>query len=204
MESLYSNLWAPFFRAKKKQIKFLEIGVDHGGSLQVWRRYFGDSAIIFGIDINPECIKYDNLFAQVRIGSQTDEVFLKKVIKEMGGIDIILDDGSHSMRDIRLSLEYLFPHLNYGGIYVIEDLHTSYWKTFGGGMNSKYNFYNFVRDLVDDMHHWYHGKPVKHHNISGDLSAINIYDSITVLNKNKTYKPAHSEIVKLILKKYFL
>jgi hypothetical protein len=112
----------------------------------------------------------------------------------MGGVDIILDDGSHFMSDIRLSLKYLFPHLNYGGIYVIEDLQTSYWKTFGGGINSKNNFYNFVRELVDDMHHWYHGKPAKHHKISGDLSAINIYDSIIVLNKNKTYKPAHSEI----------
>ena len=51
----------------------------------------------------------------------------------MGGIDIVLDDGSHNMKDIIVSLESLFPMLNDGGVYMIEDLHTAYWRKFGGG-----------------------------------------------------------------------
>ena len=78
-------------------VKFLEIGVNNGGSLQMWRRYFGPDAVICGIDINPDCAQYDGQSGMVRIGSQDDPEFLASVIEEMGGIDAVLDDGSHRM-----------------------------------------------------------------------------------------------------------
>src|SRR5215813_13910907 len=81
------------FRGRK--VRFLEIGVSKGGSLQMWRAYFGKDAIIFGIDIDDECLKYSGHAGQVRIGSQVDQSFLDSVVKEMGGLDIVLDDGSH-------------------------------------------------------------------------------------------------------------
>jgi 23S rRNA U2552 (ribose-2'-O)-methylase RlmE/FtsJ len=174
-------------------VKFLEIGVDRGGSLQMWRNYFGPQAIIFGIDINPECQKYDGLAGNVRIGSQIDQSFLKKVIDEMGGVDVILDDGSHSMKHVPLTLSYLFPCLSDTGIYMIEDLHTAYWKRFDGGYYSRANFFNTLRELVDDMHHWYHKRKLKFPAIAGDCSAIHIHDSIVVLEKNKVFRPVHSD-----------
>ena len=189
---LYDRYFSPF---RGQQVRFLEIGVGSGGSLQLWRKYFGDEAIIFGIDIDPECAKQNGIAGQVRIGSQTDHAFLQSVVKEMGGIDIVLDDGSHRMEHIPVTLKYLFPHLHYGGIYMIEDLHTAYWKRFGGGYHSKTNFFHgFVMDLIDDMHHWYHKKPLNQAAISTECSGIHIHDSILVLEKNRVFKPVHSRV----------
>ncbi len=188
---LYDKYFSNF---RNRQVRFLEIGVSKGGSLQMWRKYFGKDAIIFGIDIDPECKKYNGLAGQVRIGSQVDENFLISVIAEMGGIDIILDDGSHRMEHIVSSLRILFPKLNNSGIYLIEDLHTAYWRSFGGGLRHKNNFFNKIRDLIDDMHHWYHRKDLKERLISNSCSAIHIYDSIVVLEKNNVYCPVHSRV----------
>ena len=184
-----------FSSLRGKKIRLLEIGVNKGGSLQLWRKYFGDDAIIFGIDINPECEKLNGLAGQVRIGSQTDELFLEQVVKEMGGIDIVIDDGSHHMKHIPHTLKFLFPYLNHGGLYMIEDLHTAYWKRFGGGYRVKTNFFGFVMDLIDDIHHWYHTKGCKYDTISKECSGIHIHDSIVVFEKNKVYEPTHSNLV---------
>lgn len=180
------------FRGKK--VKFLEIGVGKGGSLQMWRKYFGDDAIIYGIDINPECKKFNTEKQQVRIGSQIDETFLNSVIEEMGGVDVILDDGSHQMKHIPQTLELIFPKLSFNGIYMIEDLHTCYWKHYGGGFNSDDNFLNYTMDLVNDIHHWYHKEKVKHSIVSQYCSGIHIHDSIVVLEKSKNFEPTHSKI----------
>ena len=188
---LYHRYFSPYRGLK---IKFLEIGVSQGGSLQMWRNYFGDDAIIFGIDINPECVKFNGQAGQVRIGSQVDKAFLDSVISEMGRVDIVLDDGSHQMKHIPVTLGYLFPHLNDGGIYMIEDLHAAYWRKLGGGYRVKNNFFTVLMDLVDDMHHWYHAMGMKHASISQNCSGIHIHDSIVVLEKNQVYSPVHSRI----------
>jgi hypothetical protein len=187
---LYERYFSPF---RGRKIRFLEIGVSKGGSLQMWRKYFGEDAIIYGIDIDPACSKFNGLAGQVRIGSQADKKFLEAVIEEMGGLDLVLDDGSHHMAHIRTSLQVLFPHLSDGGLYMIEDLHTSYWKEFGGGFRSKGNFFSYLRDLVDDLHHWYHGHGVKQPDVSQSCSGIHIHDSLVVLEKNRVYQPVHSQ-----------
>lgn len=191
----YIPLYERYFSSFRGQnVRFLEVGVGEGGSLQMWRKYFGDDAIIFGIDINPECEQFNGLAGQVRIGSQTDNVFLESVVEEMGGVDIVLDDGSHHMEHIPATLNYLFQHLSYGGIYMIEDLHTAYLKRFGGGYRDKRNFFRFVMDLVHDIHHWYHTKGLKQAAISRECSGIHIHDSIVVLDKSKVFEPVHSKV----------
>jgi hypothetical protein len=82
----YIPIYERFFsKYRGKEFRFLEIGVSQGGSLKIWREYFGPEAIIFGIDIEPNCSRFDGLHGQVRIGSQIDEEFLRNVITEMGG-----------------------------------------------------------------------------------------------------------------------
>ena len=189
----YIPIYDRYFSAfRGRKVRFLEIGVSKGGSLQMWRKYFGDDAVIFGIDIDPECKTLDGLAGQVRIGSQTDEQFLASVIQEMGGVDIILDDGSHHMDHISASLKFLYPHLSVGGIYMIEDLHTAYWKSFDGGYRTEKNVFGLIMEVVDDMHRWYHDEGVKQPAISQDCSGIHIHDSIVVLEKNRVYEPVHS------------
>jgi hypothetical protein len=184
-----------FSRFRGSKVRFLEIGVSNGGSLQMWRQYFGEDAILYGIDIDPQCERLNGMAGQVRIGSQSDSKFLASVIKEMGCVDIILDDGSHRMDDITTTLDVLFPLLSRDGIYMIEDLHTAYWQSFGGGYRAKGNFFQgFLMGLIDDMHHWYHKDGAKMANISKNCSGIHVHDSIVVLEKYNVFRPVHSRV----------
>lgn len=189
----YLPLYDRYFqRFRGKRIRFLEIGVAAGGSLQMWRDYLGDKAIIFGIDVDPNCAMFDGQAANVRIGSQNDPTFLDSVIDEMGGLDVVLDDGSHQMSDITKTLSFLFPRLNDDGIYVIEDLHTAYWRGYGGGVRSSSNFLRSLSAVIQDMHHWYHTARIRNPVIAGLCSGIHVHDSVVVLEKSVIHKPTHS------------
>lgn len=183
-----------FSRFRGRPVRFLEVGVSKGGSLQLWRKYFGPDAVIFGIDIDPACSQFDGAAGRVRIGSQDDPAFLSSVIEEMGGIDVVLDDGSHRMDHVRSTFTALFPRLSDGGIYLIEDLHAAYWEDFGGGYRAEANFFGFLSEMVDDMHHWYHQQGLTHEAVSAHCAAIHIHDSIAVLEKATVYPPTHSRI----------
>lgn len=181
-------------RFRGTPVRMLEIGVSQGGSLVMWRRFLGPDAIIYGIDVDPDCARFDGQAGQVRIGSQADPDFLCRVVDEMGGVDVVLDDGSHRMEHVQASLEVLFPRLAMGGIYMIEDLHTAYWRSHGGGYRSRRSFFSTVRGLVDDMHRWYHPHGLRHPGIGETCSAIHVHDSIVVLEKAEPHQPVHSRI----------
>lgn len=188
---LYERYFGPW---RNRPLRFLEIGVSKGGSLQMWRKYFGPDAVIFGIDIDPDCAQFNGQSAQVRIGSQDDPAFLASVVAEMGGVDVVLDDGSHVMAHIERSFEVLFPLLEMGGTYMIEDLHTAYWPSHGGGVDVTANFFNTLRGMVDDMHHWYHGNPPARPQIAGMLAGLHVHDSVVVIDKARVYPPTHSVV----------
>jgi len=188
---IYERYFAPW---RNRPLRFLEIGVSKGGSLQMWRQYFGPEAVIFGIDIDPTCAAFDGLAASVRIGSQADAAFLADVVAEMGGVDVVLDDGSHRMEHVATSLGILFPLLAVGGTYMIEDLHTAYWPNFGGGLGRRGNFFNEVRGMIDDMHHWYHGQGVIHPERADMVSGLHVHDSIVVIDKAQAWRPTHSQV----------
>jgi hypothetical protein len=125
----------------------------------------------------------------VRIGSQADAKFLRSVVDELGAPDIILDDAAHIGRLQRASFDALFPLLQEGGLYVIEDLCTSYWRgIYEGGYRRKGTGIEFMKEMIDDMHAWYHNKatrtPAKDH-----IGAIHVYDSMVVIEKRKIGPP---------------
>lgn len=188
---IYERYFSPYRTLKPR---FLEVGVSKGGSLSLWRKYFGPDAVIFGIDIDPSCAALDGKYGQVRIGSQDDPEFLVNVVKEMGGVDIVLDDGSHFSKHIRASLNILFPLLEDGGVYMIEDLHATYWRTHEGGYQEPDSFIGDIRQMYDDMHHWYHGEGQKIEATANKLSALHLYDSIAVLEKSMVQQPRHSRV----------
>ncbi len=184
---IYERYFAPY---RNKPIKMLEIGVSAGGSLDIWRDYFGESATIFGIDINPECADRVTHPNQVRIGSQADPEFLRRVANELGEIDIVLDDGSHFGHHQRISFETLFPFLKDGGLYMIEDLHVSYLPGLPrGGYRRKGSGIEFIKDMIDDLHAWYHRKPTT--TVAKEqIRAIHIYDSMVAIEKQRIPRPA--------------
>ena len=191
----YIPIYDRFFKGLRgTPVKLLEIGVAKGGSLQMWRNYFGAEAVIFGIDIDQNCRQFDGQSGNVRIGSQDDPDFLASVIDEMGGVDVVLDDGSHQMAHVRASLMALFPRLSMPGIYMIEDLHTAYWPDWGGGPESELNFFRLVSEIIDDMHLWAHGADPRVPGLAGAVSGIHIFDSIAVLEKSESHMPVHSRV----------
>ncbi len=180
-----------FARFRNTPVRFLEIGVAKGGSLEMWRSYFGEDAVIFGIDIDPACAAFDGQSGAVRIGSQADGAFLAKVVDEMGGVDVVLDDGSHDSLHIRASLDVLFPRLSDGGVYMVEDLQAAYWPGFTGGYRRRASFMSVIKTLIDDIHHWYHPKGQRIDATADALDSIHVHDSITVLEKRMQKRPAN-------------
>lgn len=167
----------------------LEIGVFRGGSLELWREYFGPQATLFGVDIDPQCAGRVSAPNEVRIGSQADPAFLLDVVREMGALDVVLDDGSHVAEHQWATFETLFPHLPVGGLYIIEDLHTSYWRwNWNGGYRRPGTGVELVKDLIDDMHGWFHGRPMI--TVAGrDVRAIHLYDSVVIIEKGAGEPP---------------
>lgn len=122
----YFELYDGHFKAiRERELNILEIGVQYGGSVEMWVKYFPYSHIT-GIDIDPMCKIHAGKRISIKIGDQSDRAFLS----QFKDYDIIIDDGGHMMSQQQTSFQVLFPLLNPGGIYVIEDLHTSYWPEF--------------------------------------------------------------------------
>ena len=117
-----------FSKMRNEKLKILEIGIQNGFSLKMWKQYFQNSEI-FGID-TADCSRFQEDRINVLLGSQNDLSFLEFVNKEYGPFDIIIDDGSHFNDDMKKSFDFLFPLLKNDGIYVVEDLHCCYWPTF--------------------------------------------------------------------------
>lgn len=100
---------------------------------------------------------HDGRDDHVRIGSQADPHCLSRAADEIGGLDLVLDDGSHRSAHIRTSLAALSPRPSDGGLYMVEDLHAAYWPSFGGGYRTEVSLMTDLKAMVDDLHHWYDG-----------------------------------------------
>lgn len=189
---VYDRFLSPF---RGKSVKLLEIGVSKGGSLKLWRDYLGRDAVIFGIDIDPSCAQHDGNYGQVRIGSQADPHFLRRVVAEMGGVDVVIDDGSHVASHQIASFECLFPLLASPSTYICEDLHTSYWRgLMEGGYRRSSTFIELAKRGVDDIHADFHGRGQTIPEAHRLISAIHFYPCMVVIEKVRQGKPVHVQI----------
>lgn len=127
------------FRGTKPTV--LEIGVMGGGSLNMWKAYFGSGSNIIGIDIDPKCKSHESDGVEIFIGSQDDELLLNHIFSQHPNIDIVLDDGSHLSRHMIASFEFLYPRISTSGVYMVEDTHTNYWEEWEGGYKKNKYFY---------------------------------------------------------------
>jgi hypothetical protein len=169
-------------------LKFLEIGVQDGGSLEIWSSYFDKSVRVFGIDIDKNCANISIPGVAIRIGSQDDPEFLLQIISELGSPHMIIDDGSHHVDHVEATLRVLWPHLQDDGIYIIEDTHTSYWKNHGGGYLKRKTIIELIKQSIDLLHQPYTRRkmPNRVQFLSGSLSSVTVHDSMIVLRKHKT------------------
>jgi hypothetical protein len=179
-----------FTRFKGKNIVLLEIGVYHGGSLRMWQNYFGKSSKIFGVDIDPRCKKFELGNIRIIIGDQADPGFLKNLKKEIPKVDILIDDGGHRMEQQINTFEMLFDHVKENGIYLVEDLHTSYWKKFGGGYCDPGSFIEYSKNFIDKLNAWHsQDEELQADSFTESTGSLHFYDSVLVIEKTRRKKP---------------
>jgi hypothetical protein len=179
-----------FNRYRNKEVIILEIGVSQGGSLQMWKEYFGEKSRIFGIDVDPRCKNLEEENVKIFIGSQSDRNFLREVKSQIPPLDILIDDGGHTMDQQIISFEELFDSIKEDGIYLCEDLHTSYWESYGGGYKRKGTFIEYSKNFIDYLNA-YHSKQrsLSVNGFTKSVDSIHYYDSIIVIEKKKREKP---------------
>ncbi|MDC0195462.1 class I SAM-dependent methyltransferase [Candidatus Thioglobus sp.] len=164
-------------------VTIIEIGVSQGGSLQMWERYLGPMATIIGIDIDLKCKKHEESNIHVRIGNQANKEFLKEIIDEFGEPDIVIDDGSHVMKDVIASFEYLYPKLSKNGVYLVEDMHTAYWPEYGGGTEDEDNFIHYSKKLVDNINAHHSRDSLKPNFFSNNTFGMYFFDSVVLFER---------------------
>tara|TARA_R110000824_G_scaffold129779_1_gene291361 strand:+ start:126 stop:794 length:669 start_codon:yes stop_codon:yes gene_type:complete len=193
----YFNIYDRHFsKFRNKEIVVLEIGVDRGGSLQMWKDYFGDKAKIYGVDINPNCKQLEEENVEVFIGDQADRNFLNNIKKLIPKVDILIDDGGHTMIQQINTFEELFKHVKDDGVYLCEDLHTSYWDVepnrdyYGGGYKNPSTFIEYSKNFIDDLNA-YHSKNdlLQVSEFTKSVDSIHYYDSILVIEKSRKDEP---------------
>jgi cephalosporin hydroxylase len=143
---IYDRHFSPY---RGRKVNIVEFGVSQGGSLQMWRDYFGRRATITGVDVDPRCAKLTDKGVNVVIGDQEDRKFLNDLADRVGEIDIVIDDGGHTMGQQIATFEELWPRVRDGGIFLVEDLHTSYWPKYGGGYKRSGTFIEYAKNLID-------------------------------------------------------
>jgi hypothetical protein len=194
----FLEIYDKYFKVyQDKEIKILEIGVDKGESLRVWREYFS-KAIICGLDIDKKDFEIENV--DIIVGDQSNLDILTKIVSKYGSFDIIIDDGSHRNEHVIKSLDYLFDYLNYNGFYIVEDLQTSYFPRYGG---SRYNLLkgatsmNYIKSMTDSINYEQNNKPFyKRKKYDGIIKYIHFYQNLVVIKKGKSTKLYYKDSIK--------
>lgn len=192
LDKIFNNLehksdkWRPYLEVYERhfssftnrKIDLVEVGIQEGGSLELWSKYFLPGSRITGVDLAPkwDLLNYKSGNITVITGDQSSLSFWDMFLKDRN-IDIFIDDGSHLKDHQITTFEKVFPKISLGGVYVCEDCHTSYLSGFGG------SFVDYAKQYIDVLHStWYKADQAKLA-IADGLSAIYFYDSQIIFEK---------------------
>jgi hypothetical protein len=177
-------------RFRGKEVVVLEFGVSHGGSLEMWRDYFGPMARIYGVDIDPRCKAVEGDRISVLIGDQGDRGFLRSLHDQVGTIDVVIDDGGHTMSQQIATFEVMYPGIATDGVFLVEDLHTSYWEEFGGAYLRPGTFIEYAKGLLDQLNAWHsRDSALVVDGFTRTTRSVHWYDSVIVFEKGTVEQP---------------
>ncbi|MGE5689863.1 MAG: class I SAM-dependent methyltransferase [Pseudomonadota bacterium] len=174
---IYDRVLAPYRQA---DLTVLEIGVLDGASLRMWRDYFPNGRI-YGIDIDPATSVHAGDRIGVFNGAQSDCAFLDRVLDAIGGVDLVVDDGSHLARDQIGTLLHLWPRVRADGTYIVEDTHTSYLPDYHMRWREPGTTMEFLKGVADDVHWHWHDRPV----LVRDCESISFFSGSCVMRKHR-------------------
>jgi hypothetical protein len=179
----YLEIYERYFnRFRNKETNILEFGVSHGGSLQMWKYYFGPQARIYGVDINERCLELTEERIVILKGDQGDRESLRAVRDAIPPLDIIIDDGGHTNVHHIFTFEEMFSHLKDGGIYLVEDLQTSYMGRYGGGYRHHESFIEYSKKLIDQLNARFFAN-MPDNPYARSAFALHYYESVIVIEK---------------------
>tara|TARA_B110000438_G_C15769796_1_gene631331 strand:- start:496 stop:1176 length:681 start_codon:yes stop_codon:yes gene_type:complete len=181
-----------FSKLRLRKINLLEIGIGGyenpkagGNSLRMWKKYFPFGRI-HGIDVIDKRSLTERRI-NIHQGSQTDLSFLESVLEEVLPVTIIIDDGSHVSEDVITTFKFLFPKLESGGTYVVEDMQTSYWQEFEGDpedLSNPSTSMNFFKQLTDSVNSSeFERSNGSDGTFDDQISSIHFYYNMVVINK---------------------
>lgn len=177
-----------FSRFIDKNPVILEIGMGDGGSAEMWNYYFEGKCTIYGVDVAPACLKIperlqaSNIF--VELGDQGDAKFWQKYLTNKPKFDVVIDDGGHMMHQQIVAFEQVYDHVSDEGVYLCEDLHTSYMQHFGGGLKKEDSFIEYSKNFIDELHTQYFGNK-QLSKFRQMTESVHYYDSVIALEKGK-------------------
>lgn len=136
----YLDIYEPLFsKWRNDTFDLIEIGVRGGCSMRLWSSYF-PRANIHGIDIDPVCVNAGTIpRVSITIGSQDDPTILGKVSLECRDLRLVIDDGSHLLAHMLTTFDYLWPRVSSRGLYIMEDVSTTYAGVDLGWPGMAYN-----------------------------------------------------------------
>lgn len=179
---------AHFSRFRGDPVNVLEIGIGGGGSLQMWKYYFGNKSKIFGVDIDPE-----KLFKEARIKTyqcdQGNGNDLTVLMAKLPRMDIVIDDGSHMMDDQISTFEVVYPFISDDGLYLCEDTHTCFFSEHGGGPNKKRTFMTVMKKLIDQLSAFHSRNQVAMTDFANSANSMHFYNSVVVIEKGLPVLP---------------
>ena len=191
----YFDIYHRHFEAfRHRSPVVVEVGVFHGGSLEMWRKYFGPGARIVGIDVDPRCRQFEGDSINILIGDQADRNFLGQVRALVPHVDIVIDDGGHTMEQQITTFEELYPHVQPHGVYLCEDLHTSYRPGWGGGSGRPGTFVALAKRQIDLLNAWHSEEPgvLDVTEVTRSTQSIHFYDSVVVFEKRS--RTPHTQV----------
>ncbi len=175
---------------RRTAINFLEIGVGGyddpkagGASVRMWKEYFAQGNI-YAIDLYDKSFHEEHRIKIYR-GSQDDRAFLKSVAQEIGRLDVILDDGSHVSSHIIITFEVLFPLLMPGGVYIVEDVATSYFEDYGGShdLSATHTAMAYFKRLADGINYEHYRMPYSPTYYDINTEFVHFYRNFIVIQK---------------------
>jgi SAM-dependent methyltransferase len=200
--SKHADKWDPYFdvyethfgRFRGRAPRLLEIGVQHGGSSQMWLDYFGEGTRVVGVDIDPRCAQHAQPAVEIVIGDQGSDAFWRGFFEEHPEpFDIVIDDGSHYQRDMILTFLLAAPHVRDGGVFLVEDTHTSYYPHHqipprapdpDTGLYGKNSFMEFAKAGADMLNLGHIHDRSKFHPMLAQsyerVTGMHVYDSVVV------------------------
>jgi hypothetical protein len=166
-----------------REVHVLEIGIFSGGSLGMWRSYFGDACQVYGVDIEPACAIHEREGVRVFIGDQADPRFWERVLPTLPRIDVVIDDGGHESHQQITTLRCVLPHVAMGGVYICEDIAGAFlqFHSFVDGLTRRVSAFGDdpARIVYDD------GELISAPaaSVHQQVASVHRYPSLTVIEK---------------------